>query len=350
MKQPKYRFILTLIILSYSNSALGFDILQALPSTPITPKSNPTTSEKVELGKQLFFDSRLSFDGSLSCNSCHNLSAGGDDDGRINVLSNGQLKRSAPTLWNVGYLSVNYWDSRATSLEAQAKEHILDPRVMNMRSALQVTQRIKAIPGYRKKFNQVFKQQDSVSLENIAKAISSFERTLNTPNSPFDQYIKGNKKALNASALKGLELFHEVECMSCHFGVNFAGPAPGPALKMGDAFYELFPNHLGSHYEKVYKLADDLGLYKLTFEAGHKHLFRVAPLRNIALTAPYFHNGSVSTLEEAIRIMAFVQLKQKLSDEQVRHLVSFLNSLTGEFPQISLPRLPDTAGTTLSNK
>lgn len=349
MKLPKSIPIFILLLLFYSSSVFSFDILQALPLTPITPKSNPTTEAKVALGKQLFFDPRLSFNGNLSCNSCHNLSAGGDDDGKASILSNGKLKRSAPTLWNVAHLSVNYWDSRSSSLEAQAEEHLLDPQVMNMRSPRLIEQRINAIPGYRKIFTKVFKERNSVSLKNISKAIASFERTLNTPNSPFDRFIKGDKKALGPSEQKGLELFRELECLACHFGVNFAGPAPGPALKMGDGFYELFPNHLGSHYEKIYKLADDLGLFHLTFDPGHKHMFRVAPLRNIALTAPYFHNGSVATLEEAVRIMAFVQLKQKLTDEQVDHLVSFLQSLTGEFPEITLPQLPDTLGITLSN-
>lgn len=341
------RFIYAGILAGCIGSANAFDYLQPLPKSPIIPKDNPLTESKIALGKQLYFDPRLSRDGDLSCNSCHNLAAGGDDDGAVEELSKGKLNRSAPTIWNVAHLSVAYWDSRSTSLEDQGIEHLLDPNTMNMGTAQQLEGRLKAIPGYKEEFAKAFKDKQ-VSIENVSKALASFERTLNTPNSAFDRYINGDKNAISKQAKRGLTLFNDVGCLSCHFGVNFAGPAPGPALKMGDGFYELFPNHLGSHDEEKYRLADDLGLFQVTMNPADKHLFRVPPMRNIELTAPYFHNGSVATLEEAVRIMALVQLKVDLTPQQISDIVAFLKTLTGEIPELNLPRLPETPGTSLT--
>jgi cytochrome c peroxidase len=131
-----------------------------------------------------------------------------------------------------------------------------------------------------------------------------------------------------------MQAFNDVGCLACHFGTNFAGPAPGPALGLGDGFYELFPNHLGTKYEMRYRLADDRGRFEYTGEPNEKYMWRVPPLRNIAQTAPYFHNGSVNTLPEAVRVMAKTQLKKELSEETVRDIVAFLNSLTGSTPPL----------------
>ena len=133
-------------------------------------------------------------------------------------------------------------------------------------------------------------------------------------------------------------------CLACHFGVNFAGPAPGPAMGLGDGFYELFPNHVGTRYDKQYGVAKDLGRYYVTKEGIHRHMFRVPPLRNIADTAPYFHNGSVDNLAEAVRVMGLTQLKKELSDAEVADIVAFLRTLTGQYPVITMPRLPEVEG------
>lgn len=328
-------------------AALAFDVMQPLPADPIFPSDNPYSEAKAELGKKLYFDTRLSRQGNLSCNHCHKLEAGGDDDGASPVLSAGKLKRSAPSVYNVAYMSVTYWDARETSLEAQAKDHLLDPRVMDMGSETNLLERIRSIEGYVRAFEQTFGKQ-GLNLENIAKAIATFERTLKTPDSAFDRYIRGDDKAISKQAKQGLKLFNDIGCMSCHFGVNFAGPAPGPALKMGDGFYELFPNHLGTEYDQKYGIAKDIGRYAVTLVDTDKHMFRVPPLRNIANTAPYFHNGSVATLEEAVRVMGLTQLKEELNTQQVADIVVFLNTLTGNYPVITLPRLPDTSGTSLT--
>lgn len=337
---------LTLFCLLLATPAWAFDILQALPKEPITPADNPVTSEKAELGKQLFFDPRLSADNTLSCNSCHNLAAGGDDDGAATRLSGKKLHRSAPTVFNAAYMSRLNWDTRAASLEEQVKDHLLDPQVMAMGVAENVVQKIASVPGYRQQFKKVF-GESAVNWDNISKAIATFERTLTTPNSPFDQFIQGKDNAISAAAKRGLNLFTEIGCLSCHFGVNFAGPAPGPALNMGDGFYELFPNFVGTRYDEKYDLIADLGRYALTLDNGHKRMWRVPQLRNIALTAPYFHNGSVNSLVEAVKIMGITQLKADLSDQEIAEIVAFLESLTGQFPTITLPRLPETLGVTL---
>jgi cytochrome c peroxidase len=155
-----------------------------------------------------------------------------------------------------------------------------------------------------------------------------------SPNSPFDLYLKGNKEALSETAIKGMQAFNKSGCLACHFGVNFAGPAPGPAMGMGDGFYELFPTKRGTVYEKQLDLLSDLGRFEFTKQDYEKHMWRVPPLRNIALSAPYFHNGSAATLEQAIKAMGKAQFGFDLSDEEIRQIAAFLTSLTGEMPEI----------------
>jgi len=340
------RFILSapllLIIISPAVS-FGFEYLQPLPKSPVIPEGNPQTKDKINLGKQLFFDPRLSVDGVISCNSCHNLADSGDTETSVINIANRQYNRNAPSLWNIGHMSTYYWDARAKSLEQQAEDHLLDPRVMAISDKAVLTKRINAIPGYQKSFEKVF-GKNAVTFENITKAIAAFERTLNTPNSDFDLYIQGDKSKLNSAAKRGLTLFNDKGCLSCHFGVNFAGPAPGPALKMGDGFYEMFPNYRGTFYEKKYNFVEDLGRYHVTLDPSHKVMWRVPSLRNVMETAPYFHNGAIHDIHLAVRIMSEVQFHYEISDKEVSDIVEFLKTLTGKFPTISLPRLPSSEG------
>jgi len=324
----------------------AFEYLQPLPDQPIFPKNNPQTAQKIALGKQLFFDKRLSLNGDVNCNSCHNLAAGGDDDGAVFHMRNRNIKRSAPSLWNVAHLSTYFWDARAKSLEAQAEEHLFDPNIMNMANADLLNSRLTAIPGYRTAFKQAFTDQQ-ISVKNVTHALAAFQRTLVAPDSRFDQYIKGKKSALNEKEKRGLALFKDKGCLSCHFGRNFAGPAPGPALKMGDAFYELMPTIRGSIYEDKYNFLDDLGLFHVTLDPEHKLMWKVPSLRNVADTAPYFHNGVVNDLHEAVRVMDRVQFNYGTSEEEVDDIVAFLKTLTGVYPAITLPRLPETEGSSL---
>ena len=336
-----------MVLLLLAMPVPAFDVLQPLPEQPIIPADNPQTEAKVRLGWQLFFDPRLSRDISVSCNSCHNLAAGGDDDGGATRQPGRFIQRSAPTLWNAAYMSVQFWDGRAKSLEEAFMDHLLDPQILAMPSAEALIQRLLAIPGYRQQLAEVFPGEPA-SAWQVGKALAAFIRTLKTPNSAFDRYIRGQEDALSPAARRGLDLFNEKGCLACHFGVNFAGPAPGPSFKMGDGFYELFPNYLGTEYDDRYRLTDDVGRVRITRRNDHTFMWRVAPLRNIALTAPYFHNGSVKDLAEAVRIMGKVQFRHELSEQEVQDLVAFLLSLTGEIPEIRLPHLPETPGVSLA--
>ena len=342
--------ILFLVLAAFSLSAQGYDYFQVLPDKPLAPKDNPVTSEKALLGKTMFFDTRLSFYGDVSCNSCHNLAAGGDDDGGAVNMPGRHIKRSVPSVWNVGYMSTYYWDARKPTLESQLVDHIVDPNIMQFSTTQNLVSRLSVVPGYQPLFEKAF-GKGKITIAKIAQAISSFERTLIVPNSRFDQFMRGNKAALNDKEKRGMHLFKEKGCLSCHFGTNFAGPAPGPALKMGDGFYELFPTSRGSYYEEKYNLLADKGRFAVTLDEGDRLMWRVPSLRNIVNTAPYFHNGSVSDLHQAVRIMADVQFKNyDVSDKGVDDIVAFLKTLTGQYPQITLPEIPDTPGLSLIPK
>ncbi len=337
------RSMFVVIAICASAAAPAFEMMQPLPAAVPVPADNPLTEPKAALGRQLYFDNRLSLNGSVSCNSCHDLTAGGGDHRPVSVGALGKPgTRNAPTVWNVAYQTVLYWDGRARSLEEQLRSHLFDSTTMALPDLAELIARINRIPGYRAQFESVFGKTDPVTLDTVAKSLATYLRTLRTPDSAFDRYIKGDKKALTAQAQRGLATFRDIGCMSCHFGVNFAGPAPGPFLKMGDGFYELFPNFLGSPYDESYGLTQDIGRVSYSGDPGEKYMWRVPLLRNVALTAPYFHNGSVSTLSEAVRVMARVELNLTLKDAEVRDIVAFLESLNGIKPAQNLPTLPAT--------
>jgi len=315
-------------------TALAFDYLQVLPKEPLVPMHNPLTDLKVNLGKRLFFDKRLSRHQTLSCNDCHNLFLGGDNDQQSAVGASGKKStRNAPTLLNIGFQTVYHWDGRFKSLEQQAIEHIKNPDIMGISDFSMLLKRLADDEEYQRYFTKTFGTKNAINLANIVNALASFQRSLLTPNSPFDRYLQGNKDALSKAAIRGMALFNETGCLACHFGVNFAGPAPGPALGLGDGFYELFPNYLGSSYDTTHKLVDDLGRYEFSKDPDERHMWRVPPLRNIALSAPYFHNGSAKTLRDAIVIMAETQTDSTLSEQGISDIEAFLNSLTGELPK-----------------
>jgi cytochrome c peroxidase len=206
-----------------------------------------------------------------------------------------------------------------------------------------VVDRLKQIPGYVASFKTVFGGSSPLTIDNVAKAIAAYERTLVTPDSPFDQYLRGKKKAISPAAEKGFRLVGEVGCVACHMGVAFAGPA----LPIGSGFYQKFPVFAESDYVTKYQFLLDKGRMEQTHKEEDRSMWRVPTWRNIALTAPYFHNGSVATLDEAVRVMAATQLNKKLQDEEVSNIVAFLESLTGHFPEQTMPRLPETVGTSL---
>lgn len=316
---------------------------QALPDKAPEPASNPTTPAKVELGKMLYHDPRLSSSGTVACASCHNVMSGGEDNRGGSVGVQGQVGgRSAPTVWNSAFNSVQFWDGRAPSLEAQAKGPVTNPIEMGMKSWDDVVVRLKAIPGYVEAFGAAFEGADPVTADNAAKAIAAYERTLITPNSAYDKFAKGDASALSEQQQRGLKAFAEVGCNSCHSGPAFNGPQ----LPEGTGFYQKFPMFDNGALEAQYGFTKDLGRAQETKNDADKHMFRVPTLRNIALTAPYFHNGKVKTLPDAVKIMGKTQLNKDLSQEQVEDIVAFLNALTGEFPKQEMPRLPALANKT----
>ncbi|MGB7740924.1 MAG: cytochrome c peroxidase [Steroidobacteraceae bacterium] len=314
---------------------------QALPDVAPAPADNPTTADKVELGKMLYFDPRLSSSGNVSCFSCHNVMEGGDDHRPTSIGVHGHVGgRNAPTVWNAAFLSSQFWDGRAATLEDQAKGPPANAIEMGMPNLDAVIGRVRNIPGYKAFFEKAFGTGDVVTMDNVAKAIAAYERTLITPNSAYDKYAKGDAKALTEQQVRGLNTFADVGCTSCHQGATFSGP-PLPA---GTGFFMKFPTFPDSPYVAKYDFLSDTGRASATKSDADKNIWRVPGLRNLEYTAPYFHNGQVHTIGETVRIMASTQLNRTLDDAQVADIVAFLETLSGPFPTQQMPRLPPTPG------
>jgi cytochrome c peroxidase len=332
------------VLASLSTSAYCWDVLPKIAPAPVT---NPFSVAKSELGKKLFFDPRISRSGTISCQSCHNVMGGGEDSRAHSAGVGGKLGgRSSPTVWNAAFQSVQFWDGRAASLEDQAIGPMTNPVEMAMASHDLVVKRLKQIPEYVTEFKKAFKDSKEITIGDTAKAIATYERTLITPNSPYDRFVSGEKGALSASAKRGMKTVQTVGCLACHSGANFSGPK----LPVGQGFFMKFPLIAGSEFEKKFELTKDLGRFEVTKNESDKNMWRVPTWRNIAITAPYFHNGSVKTLNEAVLVMGKTQLGKDLKKEEVSDIVAFLESLTGEFPIQVMPRLPMTSGFSLINE
>ncbi|RUM41959.1 MAG: cytochrome-c peroxidase [Desulfurobacterium sp.] len=319
-------FVVTTIgsVAGMGQSAVAKDLrsfFTPLPALPPVPADNSLTPEKVKLGKMLYYDPRLSRSKLISCNTCHNLSIGGDDNQKTSIGHGWQAgPRNAPTTLNSGFLRVQFWDGRAPNLEKQAAGPLQAHVEMNSIPEL-VVKRLKKIPEYVKLFKKAFPgEKDPVTFENVTKAIAAFERTLNTPNSPFNRYLLGDDNALTLEQKEGMKLFVKYGCIACH---------NGPVLSDGQ-FHK-------------FKWNNDLGRYNVTKNPADKYKFRTPQLLNVAVTAPYFHDGSVNSLEEAIKIMAEKELGKKLSDDEAKKIKAFLESMTGEIPLEArvLPILPE---------
>ena len=336
---PKYAVLVASLFAAHA-SAVEW---QALPETAPAPADNPTTEAKVELGKMLFMDPRFSSTGTVSCNSCHNVMEGGDDSRSVSMGVHGKTGgRNAPTVWNSAFHSVQFWDGRAPLLEDQAKGPVANPVEMGMQDVDTAMDRVRKIPGYKAYFDKAF-GENSMTVDNAARAVAAFERTLITPNSAYDKYVKGDKTAMSEQQVRGMDKFASSGCTSCHSGAAFNGPQ----MKLGEGFFTRFPTFTDSEYVAQYKLADDKGRQEVTGNEADVNMFRTQTLRNITDTAPYFHNGSVNDLAEAVRVMAKTQLNRDLPDADVKDIVAFLGALTGEYPEITMPRLPATAGTSI---
>lgn len=314
---------------------------QALPDEVPAPADNPTTTEKVTLGKMLYFDPRLSSNGTVSCFTCHNVMEGGDDHRPTSIGVHGQAGgRNAPTVWNAAFLSAQFWDGRAATLEDQAKGPPANPVEMGMADLDATVDRIRGIPGYKPYFDAAFGTGDSITMDNAAKAIAAYERTLITRDSAFDRYVKGDEQALTEQQVRGMKTLADMGCTGCHSGANFAGPP----LPTGQPFLQKFPRFTDNDYVSEFRLMDDVGRMNVTHDPAVKNLWRVQTLRNLVYTAPYMHNGSVKSMQGAVKVMAKTQLDIDPTEEQVADVVAFLESLTGEFPQQVMPRLPPTPG------
>jgi len=291
----------------------------------------PMTEERIALGRMLYFEKRISLNQDLSCNSCHQLDAYGVDGEATSPGDKGQRGgRNSPTVYHAAGYFTQFWDGRAADVEQQAKGPILNPIEMAMPSAEAVVARLKAIPGYREVFSKAFPgTPDPITYNAVGIAIGAFERRLVTP-SRWDQYLTGSKGALKDDELEGLKVFTNVGCMVCHTG-EFLG---GTSYQRVGAV-EPWPNQ------------DDQGRASVTKSPSDRMMFKVPTLRNIAKTAPYFHDGSAKTLDQAVRMMGKHQLGLELSDPEVTAIVAWLGALTGELPKayIAAPTLPGVAPT-----
>ncbi|MCF7988315.1 MAG: cytochrome-c peroxidase [Methylovulum sp.] len=333
----KFKSLATALTLACSVSLAS--AWETLPTEAPAPAENPTTSEKVELGQMLYHDPRLSSTGTVSCASCHNTMLGGEDNRANSMGVNGQTGgRSAPTVWNSAFNKVQFWDGRAASLEAQAAGPVTNAIEMGMKSWDDVVARLKSIDGYQVAFEKAF-GKDAISKDNATKAIAAYERTLITPNSPYDKYVEGDKAALTLQQVRGMEKMSDLGCTGCHSGAAFNGAG----------MFQKFPMIANGYFEAQYHFKKDKGVAEVSKNPADENLWKVPTLRNIALTAPYFHNGSVKTLDQAVAIMGQVQLGKDLSKADIADIVAFLNALSGEFPKQKMPVLPGTPGTTFNN-
>lgn len=282
---------------------------------PLQAVSNP---QKAALGKDLFRDPQLSKDGTVSCLSCHNLAYGGADSEALSQGVGGKTGTiNAPTVFNARYNLAQFWDGRAKDLKAQAAGPIVNP--VEMASTVEsVVQKLSKDPKYQKRFREIYPQ--GVTIETISDAIAEFEKTLITPNARFDTYLRGNTTILTQKEKEGFELFKSRGCIACHNGMNIGGN-----------MYQRFG--VFAQYKDRF---NTLGRFNVTKQAEDKYYFKVPSLRNIEKTAPYFHDGSAKTLEDAVQKMGYYQLGRKLSKEEIEKITAFLRTLSGELPKNGL--------------
>ncbi|MBK1648295.1 cytochrome-c peroxidase [Rhabdochromatium marinum] len=316
--------------------------LKPLPAGPGPVTDNALTPERIALGRQLFFDPRLSASGLISCHTCHNLALGGDDNLPTSVGHGWQRgPRNAPTVYNAVYNKAQFWDGRAEDLKAQAKGPI-QAAVEMANVPEQVLATLASIPEYVDGFARAFPDaaaananaaDDPLTFDNLAKAIEAYEATLVTPDAPFDRWLRGEDDALDVQAKQGVARFIDKGCTACHNGVNIGGQA-------------YFPFGLIRKPAEYIRPSGDKGRFEVTHTPSDEYVFRAAPLRNSALTAPYFHSGQVWSLEDAIAVMGSAQLGLDLTEEDIAPIAAFLRSLTGVPPEVDYPMLPVETATT----
>ncbi|MFN2362552.1 MAG: cytochrome-c peroxidase [Marinobacter sp.] len=310
------------------------DTFEAVPQYPPVIDGNEMTESKIELGKMLFFEPRLSSSHLISCNTCHNVGMGGHDYLPTSIGHGWQKgPRNSPTVFNAVFNPAQFWDGRAADLAEQAKGPVQAGVEMSS-TPERVVDTLNSMQEYVDAFEAAFPgEDDPVSFDNMASAIEAFEATLITPHAPFDTFLRGNDNALNDEEKEGLALFMDKGCASCHGGVNFGGEDYYPFGLVSSPGGEILPT-------------GDKGRFAITNTASDEYVFRAAPLRNIELTAPYFHSGAVWSLEEAVAVMGTSQLGAELNEDEVQSIVAFLKTLTGQVPEIRYPELPPSTDTT----
>ena len=324
-------------IFTYSSYASDVELLKQArqyfsPLPEVFPSdNNPLTPEKIKLGKILFYEPRVSIDGATSCSKCHPLTLYGADGLKKAQGNNGKINpRNAPTVLNSAGQITQHWRGDRKDVEDQAKRALLGKGSFGAPSYEWVENKLKSIKGYKELFKKAFpNEKDPITVDNFAKAIGAWERTLSTP-SRFDKFLNGYVNALNEQEKRGLKKFISIGCASCHQGALLGGT-------MYQKFGVVEPYWKYTKSEKI-----DLGRYSVTKKEEDKYVFKVPPLRNVAKTAPYFHDGSVWSLKDAIKIMAKVQLGKDLSKEDIEDIYAFLKSLTGELSEDikTIPVLP----------
>jgi cytochrome c peroxidase len=342
MKRIRMSLVIVLSLAVCVGQAVASEDLQArakalfkpIPTKPPVLKGNPAIPAKVELGAKLYFDPRLSKSQLISCNTCHNAGLAGADLQETSTGHGWQKgPRNAPTVLNSAYNIAQFWDGRAKDLAEQAKGPVQASVEMNNTPDL-VLHTLNSIPEYVKLFKEAFPgEKEPLTFNNMAKAIEVFEATLITPDAPFDRYIKGERKALGARQTAGLKLFIDKGCVACHGGLNLGGSGYYPFGVVAKPAENILPRK-------------DKGRFAVTKTSADEYVFRAPSLRNVAITAPYFHSGVVWSLKEAVDVMGSAQFGIQLSDEESGAIVAFLDSLTGKQPKIAYPLLPASTDAT----
>ncbi|CRM01703.1 cytochrome-c peroxidase [Pseudomonas sp. 24 E 1] len=288
---------------------------EALKPLPAVPALDPA---KVELGRQLFNEPRLSANNTLSCASCHHLASGGADDKPFSIGFDGKpVELNTPSVFNASLNFKQFWNGRVDTLEAQVEHVVISPVEMGS-DWKTVVQNLAAMPTYQAAFKQAY--PDGVTAANVQDALATYERTLLTLNSRFDQYLLGNTEILTIQEKYGYQRFKEYGCIACHQGINIGGN-----------MFQKFGVMGGYFKARGNPVESDLGRYLLTQDEEDRHVFKVPSLRNVAVTAPYFHDASAKTLQEAVDVMFKYQLGRTPSQEDKDLIVQFLKTLTGEW-------------------
>lgn len=312
---------------------LGNALFKPVPAQVAELRGQALNADQIELGRWLFFDPRLSRSHIISCNTCHNVGTGGADNVPVSIGHGWQKgPRNSPTVLNAVFNAAQFWDGRAADLKEQAKGPVQASVEMN-NTPERVEATLRSMPGYVEAFSRAFPgEAQPVSFDNMARAIEAFEATLTTPDSRFDRFLAG-EDTLDADERRGMALFIDKGCIACHAGVNLGGQTYHPFGVVERPGADILPEA-------------DKGRFEVTRTATDEYVFRAAPLRNVALTAPYFHSGQVRDLRQAVAIMGSSQLGQELGAADVEAITRFLQTLSGRQPQIVHPVLPASTATT----